>query len=137
MNRSLIPFLSILVFGVLGLWFINQQSKSSPVASLVGHWEAPQGGIHFDAADSRVFQLDIMHSFFFGRWGPRGADIWALQFYDLSGDEPVTNDPAAKGTAIVRSEKGGVMLDLIMPDGGKLTFKHEGPPSPSLAELKF
>lgn len=78
-----------------------------------------------------------MHTFFFGAWRQVGPDFWSLQFYDLSGDAPVLDDPKAIGRAVVRREKGGTMLDLVMPDGDRLTFKQEGPPSLTVADLKF
>ncbi len=136
MNRAFIPLLIVSVFGAGSMWFVFQPqvSRADP---LVAHWEAPGGGIYLDASDAQIFQLDVMHTFFFGKWQRAGPDFWSLQFYDLSGDEPVLDDPKAIGRAGVRREKGGTMLDLVMPDGGKLTFTQEGPPSPSMADLKF
>lgn len=71
-----------------------------------------------------------MHTFFVGKWNMTDAGSWRLRFYDLSGDVPLMNDSTGVGQVTLHGQGRDRKLDLVMPDGGKLTFKHEGPPSP-------
>lgn len=136
-NRKAIGFAAGPVVIVAIIWLYAARSGSPSTADLTGHWDGPQGGLYLDASSGRIFQLDIMHTFFFGSWRPTSADSCSLQFYDLSGDTPVMNDPAMVGSATIRRDGGKVFCDLTMPDGGTGTFHHTGPPSERLKDLKF
>jgi hypothetical protein len=127
--------LAVFVAAIVCLYLAR--SDSAPTADLTGHWDGPQGGLDFDASNEHIFQVDIMHTYFFGSWKAAGADSCVLQFYDLSSQPPVFNDPAMLGSARIRRDAGKVFCDLTMPGAGTRTFHHTGPPSERLKDLKF
>ncbi|RBP46580.1 hypothetical protein DES53_102971 [Roseimicrobium gellanilyticum] len=103
-------------------------------ADIFGHWEGPAGGIWFDAS-GRYFQLDIMHTFFYGHWTSKSSDTCHLQFYDLLGEKPVTDRVDMQGTVTLESSGSNPVAVITIPDGTTLRFTYAGPPSDDMSGI--
>lgn len=104
-------------------------------ASIVGHWEGPEGGLWFDAS-SEYCQMDIMHTFWMGHWKSSGADTVDLQFYDLLEDPAVLDRAELRASARVTSDQGRKAIDITMADKSTIRFRYLGPPSGDLSEIE-
>lgn len=117
------------------LWLgIGRRVSFDPPADMSGHWEGPTGGLWFDASAAH-FQLDIMHTFFYGRWTATGPKSCDLQFYDLSGADPVIDSPAMRGSAVLKSEGTKREVEVKMPDNTSVIFSYVGPPTNDMKML--
>lgn len=104
-------------------------------ASIVGHWEGPEGGLWFDVS-SEYCQMDIMHTFWMGHWKSTGDDTVELQFYDLLEDPAVLDRAEMRATARVTSDQGRKAIDITMADKSTIRFRYLGPPSGDLSEIE-
>lgn len=137
-HRRLILLVLFVSFVIAGWWICTEQLASRRSStSLVGHWAVAEGGIHFDASEEKFFQLDVMHTFYFGRWTPINAAQSSLQFFDMAADVNVMDNPDLVGSAVTSVAKGVRVMELTMPNGEKVTFHHDGPPSGDVLRLKF
>lgn len=104
-------------------------------ASIEGHWEGPEGGLWFDAS-GELCQLDIMHTFMFGRWEARDADSVTIQFYDVRKKPAVLDRPEMRTTARVSTAQGRRVFDLLLPDKSTLRFRYLGPTKQDFADVE-
>ena len=111
------------------------QGGLSQGASIEGQWEGPEGGLWFDAS-GQLCQLDIMHTFMFGRWEARDADSVTIQFYDVRKNPAVLDRPEMRTTARVSTAQGRRVFDLLLPDKSTLRFRYLGPTKHDFSEVE-
>lgn len=142
-SRTIVLTMAIVAFLLVFIVrFVVSSGVAGQTASIEGHWEAPEGGLSFDAS-GELCQLNIMHTFMYGRWKTNGAGSISIQFYDVTTNPAVLDSPQLRTTGRVGTVDGRREFDLRVPENIRLpgndtlSFQYLGPTSEDFSDVEY